>query len=84
MSEQIEFYRRLHEQLTFYGSLQLVDFTAAAVEFQRLRKLKLRVGTMDLKIAALALAHGATLFARSLADFRQVPGLPIEDATNPP
>jgi len=30
---------------------------------------------MDLKIAAIALAHDARLFSRNLIDFRKVPGL---------
>jgi tRNA(fMet)-specific endonuclease VapC len=53
----------------------------AKQEEKRLKRSRLRVGTMDLKIAAIALAHGATLLTRNLKDFGRVPGLRIEDWT---
>jgi tRNA(fMet)-specific endonuclease VapC len=34
---------------------------------------------MDLKIAAIALAHKATLLSRNLRDFSRVPDLKVED-----
>ena len=34
---------------------------------------------MDLKIASIVLVHDATLLSRNLRDFRQVPGLRVED-----
>jgi predicted nucleic acid-binding protein len=46
---------------------------------QEIRHLKLRVGTMVLRIAAIALAKNATLLTRNVRDFRQVPGLTFED-----
>lgn len=54
---------------------------AAAAEFDRLRenkKLK-KIGRGDLLIAAIALAHRATLVTRNLKDFRQVAGLRVEN-----
>jgi tRNA(fMet)-specific endonuclease VapC len=54
---------------------------AAAAEFERLRgdkKLK-KIGRADLLIAAITLAHRATLVTRNLKDFRQVPGLKVEN-----
>ena len=54
---------------------------AAAAEFDRLRqnkKLK-KIGRGDLLIASVALAKQATLITRNLKDFRQVPGLQIEN-----
>lgn len=60
----------------------LVPFdAAAAAEFDRLRqhkKLK-KIGRADLLIAAIALARRATLASRNLRDFRQVPGLHVEN-----
>ena len=53
----------------------------AADEFDRLRadkKLK-KIGRADLLIAAITLANRATLVTRNLRDFRQVPGLQVEN-----
>jgi len=36
---------------------------------------------MDLRIAATAMANDFTLLSRNLVDFRQVPGLRVEDWT---
>ena len=38
-----------------------------------------RIGRRDGQIASIALAHGALLLSANLADFRQVPGLLVED-----
>lgn len=35
--------------------------------------------TMDLKIAATCLVHDATLLTRNLADFKNIPGLRVEN-----
>jgi tRNA(fMet)-specific endonuclease VapC len=51
----------------------------AAAHFQILRQLKLGIGTMDTKIAAIVLANGAKLLSRNLRDFERVPGLDVED-----
>jgi tRNA(fMet)-specific endonuclease VapC len=45
----------------------------------RLRTARIRIGTQDLKIASIALADNATLLSANLVDFRQVPGLDVED-----
>ncbi len=82
MAQQIEAYRRLHRQLDNYGAIQVLDFDeTAANEFQRLKRSRLKVGPMDLKIAAIVLAHDATLLTRNLKDFNRVPGLKAEDWT---
>jgi tRNA(fMet)-specific endonuclease VapC len=52
-----------------------------ASEFDRLRrnkKLK-KIGHADLLIAAITLANHATLVTRNVKDFRQVPGLAVEN-----
>jgi len=43
--------------------------------------MRLRIGTMDLRIAAITLAYGATLVTRNVQDFQRIPGLVIEDWT---
>jgi tRNA(fMet)-specific endonuclease VapC len=53
----------------------------AAQQFDRLReqrKLK-KIGRGDLLIASITLANRATLISRNVKDFRQVPGLQVEN-----
>ena len=62
--------------------LEIIPVDAAcAAEFDRLRqhkKLK-KIGRGDLLIASIALAHRATLVTRNVKDFRQIPGLQVEN-----
>jgi tRNA(fMet)-specific endonuclease VapC len=82
LPQQVEAYHRLRRHLDNYRLIPVLDFDErAAAELARLQKGRVRIGTMDLKIAAIALAQGATLLTRNLADFAQVPGLEIEDWT---
>lgn len=74
--------RRLRTTFEGYIGRNLLDFdTRAAAEFARLNQLKVRIGTMDLRIAAIVLANGATLISRNLRDYEKVPGLKVEDWT---
>jgi tRNA(fMet)-specific endonuclease VapC len=64
-------YRQLFALLSFFSEIPVLDFDEAAAErFMQLRRSRLRVGSMDLKIAAIALSQGATLLSRNLTDFR--------------
>lgn len=78
--QQVERYRKLETMLRRYRDTDVVGFDEAALrEFKRLQQRRLRLGTMDLKIAAIALSHNATLLSRNLKDFSKVPGLQVED-----
>ena len=84
VSAQVEVYGRLEETLRFYAQIPLLQFDARAVEeFQNLWLKRLRVGTMDQKIAAIALANDAIVLTRNARDFGKIPGLriPTEDWT---
>jgi tRNA(fMet)-specific endonuclease VapC len=82
IAQQVEAYRRLHRQLDNYCRVPVLAFDArAAVTLQQLRRTGLRIGTVDLKIAAIVLSQEALLLSRNLADFGQVPGLRVEDWT---
>jgi tRNA(fMet)-specific endonuclease VapC len=73
-------YLRLRETVEFYQAIQLVDYTTAAIAyFEELRRQGVRIGTQDLRIAAIALAEGSILVSRNTRDFAQVPGLTRED-----
>ena len=82
LARQVEAYRQLKEFLDRYLKVTVLEFDeTAAVEFERLQGLRLRVGTMDLKIAAIALSREATVLTRNVKDFGLVPALQIEDWT---
>ena len=77
---QIIAYRRLKVHIQIYCKTAVIEYDEkAAVEFERLKKARIRIGTQDLKIAALALANDATLLTRNLQDFAKIPGLRAED-----
>jgi tRNA(fMet)-specific endonuclease VapC len=80
VERQMAAYARLDKMRDYYCSTPVVPFDTGALEqFQCLWLLRLRVGTMDLKIAATALASNAVLVTRNVTDFAKVPGLNIED-----
>ncbi len=73
-------YALLEDHVATFRALTVLSFnTQAANEFEQLLKAHLRIGTMDLRIAAICLANDATLLTRNLKDFGQVPGLKVED-----
>ncbi len=77
---QITSYERLRRPFDFYAQLNVLPWDdAAAREFERLRSEKVRIPTMDLKIACIALVHDAVLLSRNLRDFRKVPDLRVEN-----
>jgi tRNA(fMet)-specific endonuclease VapC len=79
-AERLQAYRRLQELLEFYTVATVVPFDAEAErKYHALVGARLRVGTQDLKIAAIALSLGAAVVTRNRQDFGQVPGLLIED-----
>jgi tRNA(fMet)-specific endonuclease VapC len=75
-----QIYRRLARTVTFFGRMTIISFTEEAMaRFETLRDMKLNVGKMDQRIAAIALEEGAVVVTRNARDFRRVPGLTIED-----
>jgi len=75
-------YQKLIRHVELYRQIEVVEFDErAAQEYERLLKSRVRVGTQDLKIAAISLANQALLLSRNLQHFRKVPGLKIEDWT---
>ena len=80
VSQQISAYDRLIKMVQFFQEWTIIRLDeAASEEFTRLKKMKVRVGTRDLKIAAIAQAQRALLLSANLRDFRKVPGLRVEN-----
>jgi tRNA(fMet)-specific endonuclease VapC len=82
LDKQVAAYARLQQHLTNFCAIPLAAFDdEAARMFRQLQQARVRIGTMDLKIAAIALVQGAMLLSRNLADFGQVSNLQVEDWT---
>jgi len=82
LEAQVEIYKELKKQIENYCAIPIIDFDKqSAQEFQRLRKAYPRLGTMDLKIAAIAIVNNATVLTRNTSDFGKIPNLQIEDWT---
>lgn len=57
----------------------LLPYTATAdAQFRQWKAAKVRVGSQDLRIAAIAVAHGATFVTRNARDYALVPGLTFD------
>ena len=73
-------YQSLVDSVYFLAAMPILPFPEAAIlRFEHLRSLKLNIGKMDLRIAAITLETGSTLVTRNRRDFQRVPGLLIED-----
>ena len=73
-------YQSLQDALRFFAKQQVLPFDeTAALYFQQFQQQRLRVGTQDLRIAAIALANRCTVITRNRRDFERVPGLRVED-----
>ena len=78
--DQVHAYGRFQHSIETLNKLTILPFDDAAAElFDQLKARRLRVGTMDLKIAAISLTHDALLLTRNIADFKAVPGLRAEN-----
>jgi tRNA(fMet)-specific endonuclease VapC len=73
-------YRRLAAAVRFLSRVQILDYEEAAIQlYEGLKRRRLKVGKMDLQIAATALQHGGTVVTRNARDFQRVPDLHVED-----
>jgi tRNA(fMet)-specific endonuclease VapC len=77
---QISAYAKLRQLFRFFATWHVLEWNEAAADrYDSLKRATTRVGTMDLKIASIALANHATLLSRNTNDFKRVPDLRIED-----
>ena len=77
---QVQAYANLVASVQLFHQFPIVAFDLASQShFQQLRSLRPRIGTQDLKIAAIALANKLTLLTRNRRDFGRIPGLLFDD-----
>lgn len=75
-------YALLLETFQGFATAPVLPFDAEAIAvFDQLREQRVRVSTMDLRIAAIAMSRNLVLLTRNLGDFSKVPGLVTEDWT---
>ena len=71
-------YEELEALFRFFDEFSIAQFSVeSASRFETIRKV--RIGTMDLKIAAITLANDALLLTANRRDFEKVPGLKFEN-----
>lgn len=81
-SQIVRGYERLEVLLAIYQQAQVLPFGLPAAQmFDVLRRNGIRIGTMDLRIASIAISGRMTVLTRNTVDFGKVPGLMFEDWT---
>lgn len=77
---QVAAYRELAALFDRFTGFPIAPFDdAAAVRFVELRRGRGRIGTRDLKIAAIAVVGDALLLTANRRDFERVPGLRFDN-----
>lgn len=80
VDEQVFAYETLKQYFDYFKTLTIIDFDKNAAEiYKNLKSQKIRIGTMDLKIASITISRNAILVSRNLRDFEQVPNLTVKD-----
>jgi len=73
-------YAKLQQTVQFFSTVTVLAFDRRCQDhYEKLRARGVRMGTLDLRIAATALAHALTLVTRNHKDFARVPGLRLEN-----
>jgi tRNA(fMet)-specific endonuclease VapC len=77
---QVRSYDQLINLVRFFQAWEILRFDEhSAARFSNLRQQRVQIGTLDLKIASIALEHEATLLSANARDFTQVPSLRVEN-----
>lgn len=78
----ISAYAKLSATWNYFATVNLLDFDLDASNcFAELLRQKIRIGTQDLRIAAVVMSRNAILVTRNRRDFERIPGLRFEDWT---
>ena len=82
--EVVRAYQNLLGTVLYFRTIQIMGFDQhAQVIFRDLRAQRVRIGTQDLRIAAIALSQGAILVTRNQQDFAALPSLQTVDWSLP-
>jgi tRNA(fMet)-specific endonuclease VapC len=82
--EVVRAYQNLLATVLYFRTITIIGFDTQTQEiFQRLRAQQVRIGTQDLRIAAIALRQDATLVTRNRRDFAAIPFLQTADWSLP-
>lgn len=80
---QIAAYRELTDLFDFFAKFNILSLSPEAADlFNGFRKSGVKVATMDLKTACIAMASNALLLTANRRDFERVPGLKFENWLN--
>ncbi|WP_341525287.1 type II toxin-antitoxin system VapC family toxin [Nostoc sp. UHCC 0302] len=75
-------YANLQANLDFFKNVKILELNRDAFNYyEDLIGKRIRIGTQDLRIAAIALSMNAILVTRNRKDFEKVPNLQLEDWT---
>jgi tRNA(fMet)-specific endonuclease VapC len=82
--EIVRAYQNLLATVLYFHTITVISIDEQTqVIFQSRRAQRVRIGTQDLRIAAITLCQGATLVTRNREDFVAIPSLPTEDWSLP-
>lgn len=82
LDDVVKGYDKFLKILSDFEMSQVLPFdNGAAQQFAQLRQQKVRIGTMDLRITAVARSRSMKPLSRNLVNFKQMPGLVVEDWT---
>jgi tRNA(fMet)-specific endonuclease VapC len=75
-------YTRLRDTVEDFQSINIINFEPEASScYTDLLRQRIRIGTQDLRIAAIVISRKAILVTRNRRDFEKVPGLVFENWT---
>lgn len=80
--ELVSAYAKLRDTVDYFKTINLLDFDRDAYTcYAELVRQRIRTGTQDLRIAAVAIAKNGILVTRNQRYFSRVPGLRLDDWT---
>jgi tRNA(fMet)-specific endonuclease VapC len=75
-------YLRLEKILSDFAVSQVLPYSPAASDiFEEIKRQRIRIATMDLRIASIAIAQRMILVTRNTVDFERIPNLELQDWT---